>query len=55
LLIVVLGRSVAVHTPEGPIMACSNIESAVISDIEVQIAFPNLPGDAMDPKYDLKM
>jgi len=49
-LFVVLGRSIAVHTPEGPIMTCSNIEPAVISEIELQIAFPDLPGDAMDPK-----
>lgn len=47
----VLGRSIAVHVSgSADIMACSNIEPAILSDTALRLSFPDLPQDAMDPK-----
>jgi len=50
MVFVVLGRSIAVHNPNGSYLACSNIEPVVISNMELQLRFPNLPANSMDPK-----
>lgn len=51
LLPTVLGRSVAVYSNNvTSIMACSNIEPAVLSATVLKLSFPDLPQDAMDPK-----
>ena len=46
--ILVLGRSIAVHVSNGAdIMACSNIEPAVLSDTSLRLSFPDLPSDTV--------
>ena len=32
-------------------MTCSNIEPAVLSNTSLRLSFPDLPSDAMDPRY----
>ena len=54
-LLTVLGRSIAIHVSNAaPIMACSNIEPAVLSNTALRLSFPDLPA-SVDPKYVLLM